>query len=128
MTADQLAFGIDLPHRSVTDETAAILARVNGKWTNAHDRRCVVSAIVYVARRHLGRIDPNEVRGRLTDPVSGALTVKSQVLGSTYQTLATLRVIEADGWTVNKDKRGRNYGKPARMWRLHSAHIEAWSA
>lgn len=124
MTADQLAFGIDLPHRSITDETASILALMNGDPIHRSDRERIVQAILYVANHSAGIVDPNKVRTRLTAP-SGDLLVYPRLMGAVYRQLAQAGVLAPAGWIVNEDRHGRNAGRPMRCYRLRRQVVAA---
>jgi len=118
---DQLDFGIDLPSRPVDEERRAILDLIAGDDLHRRDRALIVEAIVHVGRRNLGVVDMNEVRARLTNADSGELDVYPRVIGAVVNSLASHQVLVADGWIVNQDRRGGNYGKPQRRWRLAMA-------
>lgn len=118
MTADQLAFEVDLPSRPVDRERAAILHLIAGDPLHARDREMIVTAILRVANRSLGVVDMNEVRAFLTGPITGRIVVYPRVIGAVVSSLASHGVLVPDGWIVNQDRRGGNYGKPQRRWRL----------
>lgn len=108
----------DVPSMPVDAERRAILELIAGDDTHRRDRALIVEAIVYAAAHNGGRIDPNLVRARLTNPDSGELDVYPRVIGAVYNSLSANGVIQADGWTTSKDRKGGNYGKPARLYRL----------
>lgn len=114
---DQLAFGIDLPSRPVTDETAAILRLMHGDPVHERDRQRIVEAIVYAARHSTGVVDLNKVRARLSLP-SGELVIYPRLIGSVVHVLASRGVLVVDGWILNQDRHGGNFGKPQRRYRL----------
>lgn len=125
MTADQLAFDVGLPSRPVDAERRAILDLIAGDDLHRADRAAIVEAIVAVAHGAGGVVDMNHVRAHLTHPQSGDLTVYPRVIGAVVSSLASRGVLVADGWIVNQDRRGGNYGKPQRRWRLVAAAVAA---
>lgn len=118
MSGDAL---FDVPGHQVDDQTAAILAAVYESPANLEHRRLVVSAIVRDGASHRGVVDPNRVRATLTDPTSGALRVKPQVLSATYQRLRAAKYLTTYGHVISTDRSGGNSGKPLNLWRLHDA-------
>lgn len=109
--------------QQVIDGQMDLLDAITTDPTHDEDAARVRAAIVAEAGAHDGLIDPNRVRERLT--FHGAITVNPQVLSSTYSTLARSRVIVAAGYTRNLDRRGKNYGKPARLWELANTETAA---
>lgn len=75
----------------------------------------VVKAIYLDADANDGNIDPNRVRASLTNEYG--MTVYPRVIGAVYNSLVHKKVIAVAGWGVNEDRRGRNYGKPQRIYR-----------
>lgn len=108
----------EIPSRPVDEDRRAILELIAGDPLHAGDREEIVRAIMAVAHANAGTVDMNEVRARLTHPVADQLTVNPRVIGAVVNSLAAHRVLVADGYIVNRDKRGGNYGKPLRRWRL----------
>lgn len=109
----------DVPSRPVDAERRAVLELIAGDPLHARDRETIVAAIWYVAGLHNMRVDTNIVRARLTDPATGELVVYPRVIGAVFNSLAARRILVADGWTPSTDRKGGNYGKPQRVWRLH---------
>ncbi len=122
--SDQLSFDVALPHRRLDAERAAILDLIAGDPIHATDRAAVIDAILYAANHNAGRVDPNLVRARLSDPW-GVLTVYPRVVGTVYRVLAAKGVIVPDGWVASSDRKGGNYGKPARLYRLVRSAVAA---
>ena len=60
-------------------------------------------------------MDPNRVRASLTNEYG--LTVHPRMLSAQYGVLKARHMIVHDGWTVNTDTKGRNSGKPSRLWK-----------
>lgn len=76
-------------------------------------QRAEIERVIWaVAFEYDGLIDPNIVRTRIP------AWVQPQLVGPTYRALSLAREIEPHGWTESTDTRGRNSGKPARMYRI----------
>lgn len=104
------------PSAPVDDRTAALLRHVSGQEQHRLARERIVAAIATVADENGGRVDPNAVRALLSD--ERGLTVPPRVVGSVYYALSEAGALHAEEWTVSNDRRGRNIGKPARVYRL----------
>lgn len=94
------------------EATGNLLNLIADDETYALDRAQIEHVILAVACEYDGHIDPNVVRARLPS------WVRPQLIGPTYRAMYLNGDIEADGWTVSTDTRGRNSGKPARCYRL----------
>lgn len=102
--------------RAVTQQEA--VDAVNASTiVHGRDFEIIHSAIRRVAREAGGVVDPNLVREELTDS-NGDLTVYPRTIGAQYSGLKSLKVLQQVGWTTSTDRRGRNAGKPARMYRV----------
>lgn len=103
----------DLPSGPVDDYTRSILELIDGDPIHEDDRAAIVRAIFDAADAADGEIDPNIVRPHIPT------WVQPRVVGATYNALATRGVIAWTGeWVTSDDSRGRNSGKPARLYRL----------
>jgi hypothetical protein len=104
-----------LPSRPVDAGTADILKLIDGDPLHESDRAAVVQAIFATADEHGGEINPNIVRPRIPT------WVQPRVVGATYNSLAARGLIAWTGeWVTSDDARGRNSGKPARLYRLQT--------
>lgn len=121
---DPVLFDLGLPSRSVTDETAAILALMDGDPIHQSDRQRIVEAILYAANHSAGVVDPNLVRTRLVNG-QGALTVYPRLMGAVYRQLTVRGVLVKAGWLVNEDSHGRNAGRPMPRYRLVRSAVAA---
>ena len=83
---------------------------VFGDPMHAAERQAVIDAITAVARRD-GDTDPNRVRPLIPSWVS------PQVVSATWGALRNRNLLEPTGWTTNTDAKGRNVGKPQRIYR-----------
>ena len=92
--------------------TGSLLDLIVGDVTHDSQRLEVERAIWGVAAEYDGAIDPNIVRARIPT------WVQPQVVGPTYRAMTLTGDIEPHGWTTSDDTRGRNSGKPARMYRI----------
>jgi len=98
------AAGVD-PH------TAAILDLIAGDPIHDRDREAVVDAI-RAAVKPDGTVSSNDWRGLIP------AWVYSRVVGATVNALASRGVMVRTGeWVVSDDHRGRNSGKPTRVYR-----------
>ena len=82
---------------------------------NRHDRQraVIVQAIEAVALVNGGQVDMNAVRDTLASE-----SVVPQLVGAVVNVLLRQGRLVEDGWTTNTDKRGRNAGRPSRLYRL----------
>jgi len=110
MTAEVLEGQMALVYSATDPDTQAILELIDGDPRHRRDREVIIEAIRADALAHGGEVDQNRVRPHLT-------TVYPRVIGSTYNALAARGVITFLRWTVNEDKKGRNSGRPARVYR-----------
>jgi len=92
--------------------TGSLLDLIADDHIHAPARAEIERVILAVALEYDGRINPNVVRERLP------AWVQPQLIGPTYRAMYLAGDIDADGWTVSTDTRGRNSGKPARCYRL----------
>ena len=97
---------------AVDTATGSLLDLIADSDDHAHHRHEIERVIMAVALEHDGAINPNVVRSRLPS------WVQPQLVGPTYRALCLAREIEPAGWTTSDDNRGRNSGKPARIYRL----------
>ena len=104
-----------LPSSPVDTGTASLLDLIASDDIHAADRAKVDAAIRQVPDEHGGQVDPNRVRALLTN--EHGLTVYPRLLSARYSVLARAGVLVADGWTENRDRAGRNAGKPQRVWK-----------
>jgi len=94
-------------------EINAITSLMDGDPVHARDRAAVVTAILNDGQSHNGQVDPNRVRDTLPP------WVYPRSIGSTYRVLLHQEVLVFEGcWTENLDGKGRNVGKPQRLYRL----------
>ncbi|MDF1603361.1 hypothetical protein [Nocardioides sp. YIM 152315] len=107
------------PTWSAVDEaTASLLDLIDADWRPfaEADRNTIAAAIRDDARFHSGQVHPNRVRDALA-----ALPVFKQPkptrVGPTYRAMTLAGYLEVDGWDVSDDSRGKNAGKPIRLYR-----------
>jgi hypothetical protein len=96
----------------VDEHTADVLALVAGDPLHHRDREAVIDAILRVGRANGGRVDADRVREQLPR------WVYPRVIGPVYRALACAGVLELDGWKVSEDRKGRNSGRPQRVYQL----------
>lgn len=90
----------------------AVTGLVTTDPSHTAEVEAVERAIVYDGRTHGGEVDPNRVRALLPPWIT------PQVIGATYRTMhdsGRLRVVAS---TTNRDRKGRNVGKPLNVYRL----------
>lgn len=102
----------------MTTEQLDLLETVYTNPTPLADRyrARIHDAIRLDAVLHGGQVDPNRVRARLVD-ATGDLVVDPRLLSAAYSGLRSRGVLVPDGWTTNTDTKGRNSGKPLRLYR-----------
>lgn len=82
-------------------------------WTTrAEERAVIVQAIEAAAIVNNGQVDLNVVRLLLPDGIT------PQLSGAVVNVLLRQGRLVPDGWTTNQDRRGRNQGKPAQLYKL----------
>lgn len=117
MTTGMLPLGA-LPASSVDDKTRALLDLMAGDPLHATDRRKIAQAIVAEANSNGGRVDPNRLRARLTNPATNELDVYPRMVGSVVGHLARKGALSPVGWTQCTGSTSGNNGKPQRVYRL----------
>jgi len=101
----------------VDADTKDVLDLVATDWNAAHDWSLFKRACYWAANCDGGRVDPNTVRGLLSNEYG--LTIDPRRYSAFWNRAAGRDgFLVADGWVVNDDKRGRNAGKPTRAYRL----------
>lgn len=102
----------------VDDDTASLLDLVDSDWRPfaEADRNTIARAIRDDAQAHDGEVHPNRVRRALA-----ALPVLEQPkptrVGPTYRALCLSGALAKTGWDISNDTRGKNAGKPCRIYR-----------
>jgi hypothetical protein len=94
------------PHPSVE----AVTGLVAEDPSHAADVAEIVAAIELDASANSGEVNPNRVRQLLPSHVL------PQAIGAVYSTLLRQGRLSEIGWTTNNDRRGRNDGKPIRLY------------
>lgn len=118
MTAqqDELSF----PSAPIEGETEATVELVGRDWRADEDWRRFEQVVRGVAAMHGGEVDPNRVRGGLS-LMRGDLTINPRRLSAFYHRAAGKNgFLEFSHWGTNQDHKGRNAGKPARIYKLRS--------
>lgn len=92
----------------------AILALIAGDVVHQRDRAAIVDAI-RASVDHTGRTCGNAWR-----PLIPAW-VYPKVIGATVHALVAAGVLVQDGWVISNDTRGRNSGRPTRVYRWRGA-------
>jgi hypothetical protein len=83
--------------------------------THTDDFAEVVAAIEMDGQANNGEVDPNRVRHLIPSHV------QPQMVGTAYRVLVTRGRLREIGWTTNRDRHGRNDGKPIRLYELVTA-------
>lgn len=104
------------PPPSTMEQTAGLVVAAARPIIVVEERERIAADIEADGDAHEGRIDPGRVRRALSN--QHGLTVPPRMLSAAYSALRAQGVIKPDGWTVNTDTRGRNAGRPQRLWRL----------
>lgn len=103
MTADQLEFP------TATEVCELII----GDPIHQSEHRAVLAAIQADADEHGGEVIPNRVRPRIP------AWVYPRVTSATYSALRNRGLLIPTGrWVTNDDAKGRNVGKPQKVYRL----------
>lgn len=100
MTAEQLTF----------PTASSVCELVFGDPLHQRERTAVIDAIVADARAHGREVDPNRVRPTVPQ------WVNPRVTSAVYNALGTRRLLVFKRWATNDDRRGRNVGKPQRIY------------
>lgn len=97
----------------VDPDTAALLDLMDGDPIHARDREAVIDAI-RAAVRPDGTVCSNDWRGLIP------AWVYSRVIGATVHALINRRILQPTGeWAISDDVRGRNSGRPTRIYEWH---------
>ena len=106
----------DAPHAEPVDQqTASLLALIDGDPLHATDRARVLAAILETAAEHDGRVMPNELRALLHNEQGS--TVYPPVIGATVNALKRAgRLVFEHEWQVTEGSTTGNDGKPARVY------------
>ena len=118
MNAEQLSF----PSEPITGDTRATVELVANDWRADEDWRRFFDACVSVARWAGGgtEVDPNWVRAALTG-ADGDLMIAPRRLSAFYNRAAGKDgFLDFSHWGINDDAKGRNKGKPCRIYRLRA--------
>lgn len=113
----QPAFDFDAVSAPVDADTKAVIDLVATDWNAAHDWSLFKRACYKAANTDGGRVDPNTVRGLLSNEYG--LTIEPRRYSAFWSRAAGRDgFLVKDGWVVNEDKRGKNAGRPQRCYRL----------
>jgi hypothetical protein len=105
------------PSSPIAGETAATVGLVGEDWRAEEDWRRFENACRAVAKDGwLAVVDPNDVRAHLDGQI------EPRRLSAFYHRAAGKNgFLDFWEWGVNQDAKGRNQGKPCRIYRLREA-------
>ena len=115
MTAYE-TLAIDFPSEPIDGDTKATVEIVAHDWRSETDwgrfeNKCRVAALIH------GEVDPSVVRNYLTR--GGELTINPRRLSAFYSRAAGKSgFLDFSHWGINGDTKGRNAGKPCRIYKL----------
>jgi hypothetical protein len=108
------------PAAPIAGETEATVDLVAGDWRADEDWRRFEAACRAVALHWgNGNVNPNDVRVALTR--HGELTISPRRLSAFYHRAAgKAGFLDFSHWGISDDHKGRNAGKPCRIYRLRT--------
>jgi hypothetical protein len=121
MTPDPVAgqLALDDAAEPISGETEATVDLVGRDWRAEEDWRRFREACL-AAAAWSGEVDPNDVRTRLTR--DGELTIAPRRLSAFYHRAAGRDgFLEFSHWGTNGDVKGRNAGRPARIYKWRAS-------
>lgn len=109
---------IEFPSAPIEGETIATVDAVARGSVIDDDWLAFVAACESVAEAHDGAVDPNNVRLYLTD-WWGDLIIRPRRLSAFYNRAAGKSgFLDFSHWGINGDHKGRNAGRPARIYKI----------
>lgn len=111
------AIDFDAVSAPIEGETLATVESVAHDWMADRSWRLFVGACEYVAEHNSGLVVPDEVRADLTQ-TDGELCIRPRRLSAFYNRAVAQGLLEFSHWGINGDHKGRNAGRPARVYRL----------
>lgn len=118
-TFDQPSIDFDAVSEPISGETRAVVESTAEDIFGSWEWNEFVYAVHQVAADFSGEIDPSNVRARLED-ARGVLTINPRKLSAFYSRAVSQRLIAFSHWGINADTKGRNQGKPARIYRIRA--------
>lgn len=119
-TFDQPAIDFDAVSAPITGNTRTTVELVANDWTADRSWRLFVDACREVAEDNDGLVIPDGVRADLTQ-TNGELCIRPRRLSAFYNRAVAQGLLEFSHWGINGDHKGRNAGRPARIYKLKAA-------
>lgn len=110
---------LSFPSAPIEGETKATVDLVANDWRSDEDWRRFVHAVRLAQMEDLDFVIPDNVRHYLTDE-NGRLTINPRRLSAFYSRAVAQGLLEFSHWGINGDTKGRNAGRPARIYRLRT--------
>ena len=114
MNAEQLSF----PSEPITGDTRATVELVGEDWRADEDWDNFRQTCKAIAATHGGEVDPAEIRRAFSDR---GVDMNPRRLSAFYHRAASKNgFLDFSHWGINTDTKGRNAGRPARIYRLRA--------
>lgn len=117
-TFDQPPIDFDAVSEPISGETKATVELVGNDWRSDRDWQLFVAALTEVSRDFSGEVNPDNVRAWLTG--RNGLLINPRRLSAFYQRATKTGLLAFSHWGINGDHKGRNAGRPARIYKLRS--------
>lgn len=114
-TFDQPTIDFDTVSHPIAGTTLATVTQVAEADRATEDWRRFTLAVRGAAYMLNGVVDPADVRARLT--VNGELIISPRRLSAFYTRAVAEGLIAFSHWGLNTDTKGRNAGRPARIYK-----------
>jgi hypothetical protein len=106
------------PSSPITGETAATVELVGNDWRSDEDWDNFRQTCKAIAATHGGEVDPANVRQAFADR---GVDMNPRRVSAFYHRAASKNgFLDFARWGLNTDHKGRNAGRPARIYKLRS--------
>ncbi|WP_332645084.1 hypothetical protein [Aeromicrobium sp.] len=105
------------PSAPIEGDTKATVDLVANDWRSDYEWRAFVEAVESRALWPDGDVYPDDVRDALMGS-DGELTINPRRLSAFYSRAVSCGLLVFSHWGINGDTKGRNAGRPARIYRL----------
>lgn len=108
---------VDAVSEPISGDTRSTVELVGNDWLADEDWRRFVAAVHGRALWRNNEVAPDDVRDALTG-ADGELTINPRRLSAFYSRAVAQGLLEFSHWGVSGDTKGKNAGKPCRIYKL----------